>query len=91
MQNMLEKLIGKSSVLERVMAGEELSMHDGIELMNYDNIYMIGAVADAMRRKLVGDKITFTSSSYLNYTNVCAASCQICAFYRKEMIMMLTL
>ena len=84
MQNMLEKLIGESKVLERAIAGEELDMQDGIELMKYDNIYTIGAVADAIRKKLVGDKVTFTASSYLNYTNVCAASCQICAFYRKE-------
>ena len=81
---MLEKLIGESKALERVIAGEELNMQDGLELMNYDNIYTIGAVADAIRKKFVGDKVTFTSSSYLNYTNVCAASCQICAFYRKE-------
>ena len=55
-----------------------------IELMESDDLYMIGSVADATRKKLVGDKVTFTASSYLNYTNVCAASCQICAFYRKE-------
>ncbi len=81
---MLEKLIGESKVLERAIAGEKLGMQDGIELMKYDNLYMIGAVADATRQKLVGNKVTFTASSYLNYTNVCAASCQICAFYRKE-------
>ena len=84
MQNMLEKLAGESRALERVIAGESLSMKDGMELMNYDDLYTIGAVADATRQKFVGDKVTFTASSYLNYTNVCAASCQICAFYRKE-------
>ena len=81
---MLEKLVGESRALERVIAGESLNMKDGIELMEYDDLYTIGAVADATRKKFVGDKVTFTSSSYLNYTNVCAASCQICAFYRKE-------
>nr|AIF20959.1 radical SAM domain-containing protein [uncultured marine thaumarchaeote KM3_97_A02] len=81
---MLEKLIGESKVLEHAIAGDELDLQDGIELMKYDNLYMIGAVADATRQKLVGNKVTFTASSYLNYTNVCAASCQICAFYRKE-------
>ncbi len=81
---MLENLVGESRALERVIAGEELSMQDGMELMKNDNLYMIGAVANATRQKLVGNKVTFTASSYLNYTNVCAASCQICAFYRKE-------
>ena len=74
---MLEKLIGESRALERAIAGEELNMQDGIELLKYDNIYTIGAVADAIRKKFVGNKVTFTSSSYLNYSYVCAASCQI--------------
>ena len=81
---MLETLIGESKALERAVAGEELSFHDGIELMDYDNLHLLGAAADISRQKLVGDNVTFTASSYLNYTNICAASCQICAFYRKE-------
>jgi aminodeoxyfutalosine synthase len=44
---------------------------------------MVGAAADLVRKKLVGDKVTFAASYYMNYTNVCAASCQMCAFYRK--------
>ena len=79
MQIMLEKLVGESRALERAIAGESLSMQDGMELMKYDDLYTIGVVADAIRQKFVGNKVTFTSSSYLNYTNVCAASCQICA------------
>ena len=81
---MLETLISESKVLERAVAGEELSFQDGMELMDYNNLHLLGAVADISRQKLVGDNVTFTTSSYLNYTNVCAASCQICAFYRKE-------
>ena len=80
---MLEKLIKDSTALERAIASEELSYNDGLELMNYDNLYMIGAAADYLRQKRVGDIVTFAASYYLNYTNVCAASCQMCAFYRK--------
>ena len=54
-----------------------------MELMNYDNLHLLGAVADSTRKKLVGDTVTFAASYYMNYTNVCAASCQMCAFYRK--------
>ena len=81
---MLETLVSESKQLERAVAGEELSFQDGIELFEYDNLHLLGATADFLRQKLVGDNVTFTTSSYLNYTNVCAASCQICAFYRKE-------
>ncbi len=81
--SMLEQLIGDSQALDRALAGEELSYKDGLELMNYDNLHLLGAVADSTRKKLVGDTVTFAASYYMNYTNVCAASCQMCAFYRK--------
>ena len=80
---MLEQLVGKSKALDRAIAGEELSFDDGMELMNYDNLHMLGAISDIVRKKLVGNTVTFASSYYLNYTNICAASCQMCAFYRK--------
>ena len=81
---MLEQLVGESQALDRAIAGEELSYNDGLELMNYDNLHMLSAVADNTRKKLVGDTVTFAASYYMNYTNVCAASCQMCAFYRKD-------
>jgi len=80
----LEQLIGESKALDRAIAGEELSYDDGMELMNYENLHILGAVADIARKKLVGDTVSFTASYYMNYTNVCAASCQMCAFYRKD-------
>jgi aminodeoxyfutalosine synthase len=80
---LLEKLIKDSVALEKAIAGEELSYNDGLELMQYDNLYMLGAAADLVRQRQVGDTVTFAASYYLNYTNVCAASCQMCAFYRK--------
>ena len=80
---MLDRLIGRSDALEKAIAGQELSFEDGMELMNYDNLHMLGAVADNLRQKTTGDAVTFAASYYMNYTNVCAASCQMCAFYRK--------
>ncbi len=52
---MLENMIGKSTAIDRVMAGKELTFDDGMELMNYDNIHMLGATAEITRKKLVGD------------------------------------
>lgn len=81
---MIEQLVRESQTLDRAISGEELSYDDGLELMNYDNLHVLGAVADVSRKKLVGDTVTFAASYYMNYTNVCAASCQMCAFYRKD-------
>ena len=80
---MLRELISESNAIEKALAGDELSHSDGLELLNNENIFMVGAAADMVRKKLVGDDVTFAASYYMNYTNVCAASCQMCAFYRK--------
>jgi aminodeoxyfutalosine synthase len=69
--------------LEKAMAGEELSLSDGMQLMTEENLFLLGAVADTLRRKNSGNTVTFVCSYYLNYTNICAASCPLCAFYRK--------
>ena len=52
---MLESVVGKSKAIDRAMAGKELTFDDGMELMNYDNIHMLGAAAEYSRQKLVGD------------------------------------
>lgn len=80
---MLRELISESKSVEKALSGEELSFNDGLELLNNDNLFVVGATADLVRKNLVGDKVTFAASYYMNYTNVCAASCQMCAFYRK--------
>ena len=78
----MAQIAGVSS-LERAMAGKDLTFEDGMELMSAD-LHEVGAVADAVRQRRSGDRVTFAASYYMNYTNVCAASCQMCAFYRKE-------
>jgi aminodeoxyfutalosine synthase len=70
--------------LEKILSGEELNFNDGLELMKDENLFMLGAAADKVRKELIGNNISFVSSYYLNYTNICVASCQLCAFYRRE-------
>lgn len=80
---MLRDIIVDSKAIDRSLSGEELSYNDGMELMNSENLFVVGATADLARKRLVGNKVTFAASYYMNYTNLCAASCQMCAFYRK--------
>lgn len=75
--------VGGTPALEKALAGEELSYDDGVQLMKEENLFLLGAAADRLRRDLCGNIVTFVASYYLNYTNVCAASCPLCAFYRK--------
>jgi len=69
--------------LEKALAGEELSYRDGMQLMDEENLFLLGAAADKVRKGLKGNTVTFVASYYLTYTNVCTASCPLCAFYRK--------
>lgn len=75
--------VGGTAALEKALAGEELTYDDGVQLINEENLFLLGAAADQIRKKLAGNVVTFVGSYYLNYTNVCAASCPLCAFYRK--------
>jgi aminodeoxyfutalosine synthase len=74
---------GGTPALQKALAGEELSYSDGLQLIQDENLFLLGSAADKVRRDLCGNVVTFVSSYYLNYTNVCAASCPLCAFYRK--------
>ena len=81
---MSKAIIKPTSSLEKILSGEELNYNDGLELINHENLFLLGAAADKIRKELIGNNVSFVSSYYLNYTNICAASCQLCAFYRKE-------
>lgn len=74
---------GGTPALEKALAGEELSYDDGVQLMKEENLFLLGSAADMARRSHCGDVVTFVASYYLNYTNICAASCPLCAFYRR--------
>jgi len=80
---LLQSYAGNSNAVEKVIHGEELSCNDGLDLMNNENVFVLGAAANLIKKKLTGNTITFVDSYYLNYTNICAASCPLCAFYRK--------
>ncbi|HET6799080.1 MAG TPA: aminofutalosine synthase MqnE, partial [Nitrososphaeraceae archaeon] len=80
---MLTHISGGTPALEKALAGEELLYEDGVQLMNDENLFLLGSVADRIRKRLKGDTVSFVTSYYLNYTNICAASCPLCAFYRK--------
>ncbi|MFI5406037.1 MAG: radical SAM protein [Nitrososphaerales archaeon] len=81
---MSNALVRPTAALEKVMAGEELTFNEGVDLLKNENLFLLGNAANQLRKEIRGDNVSFVSSYYLNYTNVCAASCQLCAFYRKE-------
>lgn len=74
---------GISGLLEHAMKGESLNAKDGLGLLESGNLALLGAAADAMRNKAIGDLVTFVVDRNINYTNICSSKCKFCAFYRE--------
>jgi 7,8-didemethyl-8-hydroxy-5-deazariboflavin synthase CofH subunit len=73
-------------LLEGCLEGQELSWEQGCTLSRVtgnDWLAMCKA-ADAMRKELAGDVVTYVVNRNINFTNVCVKSCSFCAFSRKH-------
>ena len=68
-------------ILDSALDGP-ISVEDGNYLMNLkgSEIFPLLATADAIREKVVGDKVTFINNCNINFTNICKVRCGFCAF-----------
>ena len=71
-------------IAEKVLAGERLSFADGVTLYLSGDILAVGWLANHVRERLHGDLAYFNVNRHINPTNVCVASCRLCAFGRKK-------
>jgi aminodeoxyfutalosine synthase len=71
-------------IAEKVEAGERLSFEDGLALYRSGDILAVGWLANLVRERLHGDTTYFNVNRHINPTNVCVASCRLCAFGRKK-------
>src|SRR5262249_61855940 len=72
-----------SDLADRVRAGGRLSAADALELYERAPLPLLGALADEVRARRHPDGIvTYIIDRNVNYTNVCVARCNFCAFYR---------
>jgi len=77
------------AVLSRALEGEEISWQDGLRLCetNGREFHATVLAADELRRRQVGDIVTYVINRNVNFTNVCVKHCGFCAFsrtYRSE-------
>ena len=73
-----------STIINKVQSSEELDFEDGLLLMKSRNLSLIGALADNIRKKTVGDRVMFVTNCHINYSNVCNSKCKFCAYFREE-------
>jgi len=72
------------SILSVALDGREVSVADGIVLAEARgrDLLALVSVADELRRRQVGDVVTFVVNRNVNFTNVCIKHCTFCAFSR---------
>ena len=67
----------------RIQEGGRLTPDEALFLYTEAPTFWLGQMADAVRaRKHPGNVVTYIIDRNVNYTNVCVARCNFCAFYR---------
>ena len=70
--------------LERALEGAEIEREEalGVATARGFALGVVAAVADELRRRQVGDVVTYVVNRNINFTNVCIKHCTFCAFSR---------
>src|SRR3954462_11968377 len=72
-----------ATIADNVRAGGRVSAAEALELFHHAPLTLLGELADGIRaRKHPGGIVTYIIDRDVNYTNVCVARCNFCAFYR---------
>jgi len=72
-----------AKLLDKAVAGERLTFDQGLALTECNDLALLGRAADAVTRRLHPENYrTYNIDRNINYTNVCTAVCDFCAFYR---------
>ena len=73
-----------ASALNRALAGEDITVDEADTLFATSGIEFAAMtmVADELRRRVVGDVVTYVVNRNVNFTNVCIKRCGFCAFSR---------
>lgn len=73
-----------NAILDKAAAGERISPNEGVMLIEKADLNALGRAALAVRRRLHPEPIaTYVIDRNINYTNICVADCDFCAFYRR--------
>ena len=72
-----------TALTDKVRAGRRLDAAEALDLYRAAPTAVLGGLADAIRARKHPDRVvTYIIDRNVNYTNVCVARCNFCAFYR---------
>jgi cyclic dehypoxanthinyl futalosine synthase len=67
----------------KVLHAERIAPAEALELYRHAPMHLLGRLADVVRARKHPERIvTYIIDRNVNYTNVCVAKCNFCAFYR---------
>ena len=69
------------AVADKVVGGRRLDRDDGLLIATTPDLLGVGRLANLVRERLHDDRTYYNINRHLNPTNVCVASCSLCAFY----------
>src|SRR6186713_2286238 len=70
-------------IAKKVMDGGRVDAAEALALYRHAPTHLLGHLADTIRaRKHPGRIVTYIIDRNVNYTNICVARCNFCAFYR---------
>ena len=81
-----DDLIGRAGLADihaKVLAGQRLSLDDGLRLYACDELPVLGYLANIVRERKSGDIAYYVRNQHINYTNICNKLCKFCSFYVK--------
>jgi len=70
-------------ILEKLQAGQRLVPEDGLAMYRSPDLLAVGHMANLVRERLNGNQTYFNVNRHINPTDVCVASCRLCAFGKK--------
>jgi cyclic dehypoxanthinyl futalosine synthase len=77
-------MLSITELIEKVRAGQRVSAGEAVALYRSAPTPVLGQLADEIRqRKHPDGVVTYIIDRNVNYTNVCVAKCNFCAFYRE--------
>ncbi len=74
---------GLADIHDKVLAGQRLSLDDGLRLYACDELPILGYLANIVRERKNGDTAYYVRNQHINYTNICNKLCKFCSFYVK--------
>jgi aminodeoxyfutalosine synthase len=70
-------------IRRKIEASERLSYEDGLILYRSPDLLGVGWMANRVRERLHGNATYFNVNRHINPTDVCVASCRLCAFGKR--------